>query len=178
MRVPDSNWHGLRPSTQKRACTSTQFPPTLGEPVLKYDLSFLEQFHKLLARSQNALRGRWENMWSSEQTCVVKLMDREAVIDKLVYTATNPVADHLVDRVHCQPGVNGLGVLLGQHRRHRRSAEPRHESIEPLHVEDDATCQHCLAIALRRSQRPRAIRQALIVLDLAPGTRDHHIVSE
>ena len=34
-------------------------------------------------------------MWSSEQTCVVKLVDREAMIDKLVYTATNPVQDHL-----------------------------------------------------------------------------------
>jgi len=59
---------------------------------------FIEHFHKLLARSQNALRGRWENLWSSEQTCVVRLVDREAVIDKLVYTATNPVQDHLVAR--------------------------------------------------------------------------------
>lgn len=48
---------------------------------------FLEHFHKLFARSQNALRGRWENFWSSEQACVVKLMNREGVIDKLVYTA-------------------------------------------------------------------------------------------
>ncbi len=66
---------------------------------------FIEHFHKLLARSQNALRGRWENLWSAEQTCVVKLVDREAVIDKLVYTAANPVQDHLVDRVHLWPGV-------------------------------------------------------------------------
>ena len=62
---------------------------------------FIEHFHKLQARSQNALHGRWENLWSSEQTCVVQLVDREAVMDKLVYTAANPVADHLVDRVHC-----------------------------------------------------------------------------
>jgi len=41
---------------------------------------FVEHFHKLLARSQNALRGRWENFWSSEQTCVVRLVDREAVL--------------------------------------------------------------------------------------------------
>ena len=73
---------------------------------------FIEHFHKLMARSQNALRGRWENLWSSEQTCVVKLVDREAVMDKLVYTATNPVTDHLVERVHHWPGVNGLGALL------------------------------------------------------------------
>ena len=85
---------------------------------------FIEHFHKLLARSQNALRGRWENMWSSEQTSVVKLVDREAVIDKLVYTATNPVADHLVDRVHCWPGVNGLGALLAG--RTLRATRPLH----------------------------------------------------
>jgi hypothetical protein len=65
-----------------------------------------------VARRQNALRGRWENFWPSEQTCVVKLVDREAVIDKLVYTATNPVLDDLVERVHHWPGVNGLVVLL------------------------------------------------------------------
>jgi hypothetical protein len=29
---------------------------------------FIEHFHKLLARSQNALRGRWEAFWSCEQT--------------------------------------------------------------------------------------------------------------
>src|ERR1041384_5872522 len=73
---------------------------------------FIEHFHKLLARSQNALRGRWENFWSSEQTCVVRLIDRDAVLDKLTYTATNPVQDHLVDRVHHWPGVNGLAALL------------------------------------------------------------------
>ena len=73
---------------------------------------FIEHFHKLLARSQNALRGRWENFWSSEQTCVVKLVDREAVLDKLVYTATNPVQDDLVERAHHWPGVNGLSALL------------------------------------------------------------------
>ncbi len=73
---------------------------------------FIEHFHKLLARSQNALRGRWENFWASEQTCVVKLVEREAVIDKLVYTAANPVADHLVERVHHWPGANGLGALV------------------------------------------------------------------
>jgi putative transposase len=82
---------------------------------------FVEHFHKLLARSQNVLRGRWENFWASEQVCVVRLADHEAVMDKLVYTATNPVQDHLVDRVHHWPGVNGLSALLtgGSLRAHR-----------------------------------------------------------
>ena len=85
---------------------------------------FIEHFHKLLARSQNALRGRWENFWSGEQTCVVKLADREAVIDKLVYTACNPVLAHLVDRVHHWPGVNGFVPLL--HGRSLRATRPAH----------------------------------------------------
>jgi REP element-mobilizing transposase RayT len=85
---------------------------------------FIEHFHKLMARSQNALRGRWENFWSSEQTCVVKLVGREAVLDKLVYTATNPVLDHLVERVHHWPGVNGLSALLNGRR--LRATRPLH----------------------------------------------------
>jgi len=73
---------------------------------------FVEHFHKMFARSQNALRGRWENFWSSEQVCVVRLVGRDDVMDKLVYTATNPVKDGLVDRVDHWPGVNGLRALL------------------------------------------------------------------
>jgi putative transposase len=81
----------------------------------------IEHFHKLLARSQNSLRGRWENFWSSEQTCVVRLVDREAVLDKLAYTAANPVLDDLVERVHHWPGVNGLSaLLLGRQLRAKR----------------------------------------------------------
>lgn len=82
---------------------------------------FTEQFHKMLARSQNALRGRWENFWAAEQVSVVRLVGRAAVLDKLVYTATNPVQAHLVDRVHHWPGVNALGALLaGRPLRARR----------------------------------------------------------
>jgi putative transposase len=85
---------------------------------------FAEHFHKMFARSQNALRGRWENFWSSEQVCVVKLVGREDVMDKLVYTAINPVKDHLVDRVHHWPGVNALPALLA--RRALRAERPNH----------------------------------------------------
>jgi len=54
----------------------------------------------------------------------VNLVDRDAVIDKLVYTASNPVADHLVDRVHHWPGVNGLAALLAA--RPLRATRPLH----------------------------------------------------
>jgi putative transposase len=86
--------------------------------------AFTAHFHKLLAKCQNALRGRWENMWASEQVCCVRLVDPADVMRKLVYTATNPVKDRLVERAHQWPGVNGLTELLGQ--RPLRATRPRH----------------------------------------------------
>ena len=74
--------------------------------------AFYEHFHKLLAKCMNALRGRWENFFSSEQVCVVRLETREALIDKLVYIATNPVKDGLVERVDDWPGAAGYRALL------------------------------------------------------------------
>ena len=54
----------------------------------------------------------------------LKLVGREAVMDKLVYTATNPVQAHLVERAHQWPGVNGLSAALG--RRPVRARRPWH----------------------------------------------------
>jgi REP element-mobilizing transposase RayT len=75
---------------------------------------FAEHFHKFVAKAMNALRGRWENFWSSEPPCFVRLVEPSDVLDKLVYAATNPVKDGLVERVHHWPGVNGLAALLNQ----------------------------------------------------------------
>ena len=73
---------------------------------------FTEHFHKMLAKAMNAHRGRWENLWASEAPSIVRLGDANDVLDKLVYAATNPVKDGLVERVHHWPGVNGLSALL------------------------------------------------------------------
>jgi putative transposase len=86
--------------------------------------AFTEHFHKMLAKSQNALRGRWENFWSSEQVSVVELVGPDDVMGELVYTATNPVKDRLVEKVHHWPGVNGLSALLGQRSLH--ATRPKH----------------------------------------------------
>ncbi len=74
--------------------------------------AFYEHFHKLLAKCMNALRGRWENFFSSEQVCVVRLETREDLINKLVYIATNPVKDGLVARVDDWPGASGYRALV------------------------------------------------------------------
>ncbi|HTM45971.1 MAG TPA: transposase, partial [Polyangiaceae bacterium] len=46
---------------------------------------FLELFHKLFAKCQNTLHGRWENFWASEQPSAVRLESPEDVLDKMVY---------------------------------------------------------------------------------------------
>jgi REP-associated tyrosine transposase len=85
---------------------------------------FVEHFHKLVARSQNVLRGRWENFWAAQEPCITRLLDRDAVIDKLVYAASNPVKDRLVQRVHQWPGPNAYVNLINGRRLH--ATRPRH----------------------------------------------------
>ena len=87
-------------------------------------IEFVEHLHKFVAKSQNALRGRWENFWSTEPVSLVRLVDRADVLAKLVYAATNPVKDRLVDRVCHWPGLNGLSALLNQ--RTLTARRPRH----------------------------------------------------
>ncbi|MBV8761398.1 MAG: hypothetical protein JO257_29135 [Deltaproteobacteria bacterium] len=85
---------------------------------------FYEHFHKLLARCVNALRGRWENFFASGQTSVVRLETQEALIEKLVYIATNPVKDGLVARVDDWPGASGYRALI--EGTPLRATRPRH----------------------------------------------------
>jgi putative transposase len=82
---------------------------------------FLEYFHKLFAKHQNALRGRWENFWAPEQTSAVELVDANDVLAKLIYTLGNPVKDHLVQASHHWPGASSLaGHLRGERFTARR----------------------------------------------------------
>lgn len=73
---------------------------------------FCAYLHRLVAKATNALRGRRENLWSSEALSLVRLVDADDVLAKLVYAATNPVKDGLVAKVRDWPGVNTLGALL------------------------------------------------------------------
>lgn len=75
-------------------------------------IEFVEHFHKMLAKCLNAFRGRWENFWACEPVSLVELVDRIDAIDKVVYAASNPVKDGLVDTVAHWPGVNGTHALI------------------------------------------------------------------
>jgi putative transposase len=86
--------------------------------------AFLEHFHKFFAKCQNTLRGRRENFWSSEQTSVVRLVDPNDAIRKMVYALTNPVKDGLVEKAHHWPGITSLDSLL--HGKPLVATRPRH----------------------------------------------------
>jgi hypothetical protein len=69
---------------------------------------FAEHFHALLARCQNAHLGRFEAFWSSDATSVVRLVDPEDVLAKMVYAYVNPCAADLVDTAQEWPGVSSF----------------------------------------------------------------------
>jgi len=66
---------------------------------------FLETFHKLLAKVQNASLGRCENLWSSDKTSVVLLVSEQDVVEKMAYTLANPTLAGLVRSPTEWPGV-------------------------------------------------------------------------
>jgi putative transposase len=82
-----NHWHGVVTDTEAR----------LPE--------FLERFHRLLARAQNAVLGRHENFWSSEKPSAVYLVSEPDIIQAIAYTIANPVAAGLVPSPSEWPGV-------------------------------------------------------------------------
>jgi len=85
---------------------------------------FIERFHKLFAKCQNRLRGRSENFWSNEQTSVVCLADKNAVLDKMTYALTNPVKHGMVAKAEEWPGVSAFEAII--HGQPLTAERPRH----------------------------------------------------
>jgi putative transposase len=67
---------------------------------------FLEHFHGLLARCQNAYLGRFESFWSSEPTSVVRLVEPNDILNKMTYAFANPAAADLVETIEDWPGAH------------------------------------------------------------------------
>lgn len=82
--------------------------------------AFLEHFHKMVAKVMNARWDRSENFWSSEETCVTRLVSNNDIFEKVLYVLCNAVAADLVDRVHDWPGSSSLGYFGGKVTKHRR----------------------------------------------------------
>ena len=83
--------------------------------------AFLAWYHSYVARVLNIRWGRGENLWSTDQPSVVRLIGRDAVIRKLVYVFSNPVKDMLVERAIQWPGFSTYrNFLTGTPLRSRR----------------------------------------------------------
>ena len=71
---------------------------------------FLERFHRLFARAQNASLGRWENLWSSDKPSIVTLVSDDDVLEKMAYVIANPTAAGLVRAPNKWPGVISTSI--------------------------------------------------------------------
>jgi putative transposase len=74
--------------------------------------AFVEHFHKMFAKCMNAMRGRGENFWSSDQTSVVRLENASDVLTRMTYALSNPAKDNLVEKAQDWPGVNALEAII------------------------------------------------------------------
>ena len=127
-------------------------------------VEFAEHLHEFIAKAMNTLRGRWENFWSSEPLCLLRLVDPADVLDKLVYAATNPVKDGLVERVHQWPGVNGLSALLNQ--RSITVRRPRHFFRADGPMPDEVTLNLVIPPELGDAEQVRGdLRQRVAALE-------------
>ena len=69
---------------------------------------FLHWLNLHVSKLLNVKYGRGETLWSSAPPSVVRLEDAADVLDKLVYTITNPVSSLLVRRASRWPGLLSL----------------------------------------------------------------------
>jgi REP element-mobilizing transposase RayT len=64
---------------------------------------FLRLFRSLVARSQNALLRRCENLWNSNAPSEVRVIETVDLVEKCVYALANPIKDRLVEEVDQWP---------------------------------------------------------------------------
>lgn len=69
---------------------------------------FMHWLNEYVAKSINALLGRWEAVWAPGSYSSVHLADSQAVLKELVYVYTNPVDAGLVRRARDWPGAISL----------------------------------------------------------------------
>jgi putative transposase len=94
---------------------------------------FLRDFHGLLARLMNAVRGRWEYFWDANQPSAVVLEDAPAQTDKLAYVLANPIG--LVRKAADWPGATGRHARV-RHRQVRapaRAGKPPAQTVRRPH---------------------------------------------
>ena len=75
---------------------------------------FLQFFHRIVALSIKVLR-KWEGpVWDHEATSVVRLLTREAMVEKIAYVLANPVAAGIVRHAREWPGAQVDVSMIGR----------------------------------------------------------------
>jgi hypothetical protein len=85
--------------------------------------TFCRELHRLIAKHHNSAYGRFEDFWVQGPPGRRRLEDSNAILDKLVYSLTNPIVPSLVDRAVRWPGINTTPEQLCSTRTVRR---PKH----------------------------------------------------
>lgn len=66
---------------------------------------FLRELNRTTAKIVNAMHGRRENVWDLSRATVQRILDPQALLDRIAYTAANPTSAGLVRRPELWPGV-------------------------------------------------------------------------
>jgi REP element-mobilizing transposase RayT len=75
--------------------------------------AFMRDFCGVLARSLNAMHGRWENFWAPGSYSAVTLVSPADVLDKVAYVLANPAAAGLVQTGARWPGLWSAPERIG-----------------------------------------------------------------
>lgn len=128
---------------------------------------FTECLNKLVAKCMNAMRGRWENFWASEAVSYVRLLDDEAIIDKVAYTLCNPVLEGLVKCGDEWPGLRIGSPGTYSVRRPRKFF--REKGTMPASLALEVTTPALTASSAREAQQ----RIDRVVAERELAARDH-----
>jgi hypothetical protein len=79
-------------------------------------VEFKQLFHSMLARGINALRGRFDAVWSRDKPCDTRRATEDETLADLVYTLANPVSAGLVKWGHQWLGFTTYGWRFGDTR--------------------------------------------------------------
>ena len=122
----------------------------LGLDVLGNLPDFVRDLNSIFARALNVLHDRDDKIWSGDGYHLVRPINPEDVMHRMVYLAANPAAAGLVNRAEEYPGAVVTPGVIGVPRTYRR---PDYffskDGAWPEHVEVTFEVPECMDMSLR-----------------------------
>lgn len=82
--------------------------------------AFMSWFNQFVAKVLNTVWGRWEFFWAPNTYSAVRLETAEDILDKIIYTLTNPVKAFLVTDAGKWPGASSIKLPFGGTKSYKR----------------------------------------------------------